>query len=484
MLFIAIRGERLAVARLKLGTEDTTPGAPCDESLNLFGLDEQGRLAVQMVFEPDDIDAAMAELDVQHARFQREEPSAPTSEAQNACVRAVRRMESAWRNEDWHEGDKLVAPIVHVENRRKIVGITRGNLSSAEWIAEARQFREPGMVRHRSSVVAVRGERLALTKVRVSTVDMSSGAPQDEMLILYGIDDRGRIALQVTFDVGDLAGAITELDVRYLDGEAAPFALTWSTVVDAVAALNRHDLPAVTDDYIIVDHQLQHETVGTSGLAEYLRASWELTPDTYMYFETVHRLTNLGAVVTLAVRGSSSEGFDALWRIREILTHEGGVGRRCEVFSEADLDAALARFDELNCPGKPVANSASHLYAHFNRYYAARDWDAISELIADDVLLDDRRRVVNGGVDAVAKPLWPKHDPSQPSARRECIPMWLRPGAIASLCFAPEQLVTMLRLSTLKLSTSSRSHRVASRRTSHSIRMILTPHSPNSTQDI
>ena len=398
MLFIAIRGERLAVARLKLGTEDTTPGAPCDESLNLFGLDEQGRLAVQMVFEPDDIDAAMAELDVQHARFQQEEPSAPTSEAQNACVRAVRRMESAWRNEDWHEGDKLVAPIVHVENRRKIVGITRGNLSSAEWIAEARQFREPGMVRHRSSVVAVRGERLALTKVRVSTVDMSSGAPQDEMLILYGIDDRGRIALQVTFDVGDLAGAITELDVRYLDGEAAPFALTWSTVVDAVAALNRHDLPAVTDDYIIVDHQLQHETVGTSGLAEYLRASWELTPDTYMYFETVHRLTNLGAVVTLAVRGSSSEGFDALWRIREILTHEGGVGRRCEVFSEADLDAALARFDELNCPGKPVANSASHLYAHFNRYYAARDWDAISELIADDVLLDDRRRVVNGGV--------------------------------------------------------------------------------------
>ena len=127
-------------------------------------------------------------------------------------------MESAWRNEDWHEGDKLVAPIVHVENRRKIVGVTRGDLSSAEWITEARHFREPGMVRHRSSIVAIRGERLALTKVQVSTVDISAGAPQDEMLILYGIDDRGRIALQVTFDVGDLAAAITELDTQHWSG--------------------------------------------------------------------------------------------------------------------------------------------------------------------------------------------------------------------------------------------------------------------------
>ncbi len=137
------------------------------------------------------------------------------SKLNNSCVRAVRRMESAWRNEDWHEGDKLVAPIVHVENRRKIVGVARGELSSAEWIADARQYREPGMVRHRSSVVAVRGERLALTKVQVSTVDMSAGAPQDEMLILYGIDDRGHIALQVTFDGEDLDAAIAELDAQH-----------------------------------------------------------------------------------------------------------------------------------------------------------------------------------------------------------------------------------------------------------------------------
>ena len=142
-------------ARLKLGTEDTSPGAPCDESLQLFGLDEHGRLAVQVSFDPDDIDAAMAELDAQYARLAEQEPPATTIEAENSCVRAVRHTESAWRDEDWHEDDKLVAPIVHVENRRKIVGVTRGDLSSADWIDEARHFREPGMVRHRSSIVAI-----------------------------------------------------------------------------------------------------------------------------------------------------------------------------------------------------------------------------------------------------------------------------------------------------------------------------------------
>ena len=90
-----------------------------------------------MLFDVDDIDAAMTELDAEHARLA---PSVPITEAENSCVRAVRHMESAWRNEDWHEGDKLVAPIVHVENRRRIVGVTRGDLSSAEWIARGKAF--------------------------------------------------------------------------------------------------------------------------------------------------------------------------------------------------------------------------------------------------------------------------------------------------------------------------------------------------------
>ena len=47
------------------------------------------------------------------------------------------------------------------------------------------------------------------------------------------------------------------------------------------------------------------------------------------------------------VQGTSQEGFDAEWRVIDILTVEGDSINRCEIFDEADLDAALARFDEL-----------------------------------------------------------------------------------------------------------------------------------------
>ena len=40
-----------------------------------------------------------------------------------------------------------------------------------------------------------------------------------------------------------------------------------------------------------------------------------LTPDLRIYVEAVHRLSDLGAVVTHAARGTSQEGFDAEWRM-------------------------------------------------------------------------------------------------------------------------------------------------------------------------
>ena len=39
--------------------------------------------------------------------------------------------------------------------------------------------------------------------------------------------------------------------------------------------------------------------------------------------------------------------FDAEWRGVEIMTVDGDLLSRAEVFDEADLDAALAKFDEL-----------------------------------------------------------------------------------------------------------------------------------------
>ena len=94
-------------------------------------------------------------------------------------------------------------------------------------------------------------------------------------------------------------------------------------------------------------------------MTAYIRASWDLTPDFSVYIEAVHRLSDLGAVVTHVAQGTSQEGFDAEWRMINLMTVEGDLINRSELFDEADLDAALARFDELSSPAPQLENAAS-----------------------------------------------------------------------------------------------------------------------------
>src|SRR6202034_1198481 len=71
------------------------------------------------------------------------------------------------------------------------------------------------------------------------------------------------------------------------------------------------------------------------------------------------------------------------------------VVNHCEVFSEADIDAAIAKFEELHRRSGRLENPVQE---RFLAHFAARDWDAMGQDFADDYYCDDRRRVVNGGV--------------------------------------------------------------------------------------
>jgi len=62
----------------------------------------------------------------------------------------------------------------------------------------------------------------------------------------------------------------------------------------------------------------------------------------------VHRLTDIGAVCTHVAYGTSKDGFEAEWRMIVILAAQAQGPNRCELFNETDLNAALARFDELS----------------------------------------------------------------------------------------------------------------------------------------
>ena len=62
-----------------------------------------------------------------------------------------------------------------------------------------------------------------------------------------------------------------------------------------------------------------------------------------------------------------------------ISTIDGDLINRSELFDEDDLDAALARFDELSRPAPRLENAASRVLSAILASFAARDWDTMAE---------------------------------------------------------------------------------------------------------
>lgn len=388
---VAVRGERLALTRLEVGPADQSPGAPRDEWLQLYGLDQEGRIALHVFFDLEDMDAALAELDATQARFETEHPRA---RLENAATRVYERFWSHFAARDWAAVGTIVSESLSGADHRRVVNA--GDRGSRESVIEDLQVAaDLGFTIGMADVVAIRGERLALTRVRAAGRDPET--IQNDAINVVEIDADERLTLIVVYDLDDFDSAIGELDARYLAGEAAAHANAWSVVARAYAALNRHEIAATTPNLASIDHR-RGTKFAPGELIEYVRATWDLAQYGSTHIEAVHRLNNLGAVVTHVTHGSSHEGFDAEWREVFLLMVEGDLLSRCELFDESDLDVALARFDQLNRPAQRLENAASQIAERFFAYFAACDWDSLATTLADNVSHDDRRHVVNAGV--------------------------------------------------------------------------------------
>ena len=204
--------------------------------------------------------------------------------------------------------------------------------------------------RRRTAVIATRGGRLVLGRVRFSGGEHGPEAFVTDVLGIVETNADNRIAATVVFDPDDLEAAIEELDARYLAGEAAAHSHTWSVIARNNAAFNRRELPSAAPDWVTIDHR-RGASFEPGDLTAYIRSGWDIAPDSSVYIETVHRVSDLGAVVTQVSTGTSQQGFEAEWRFICLLTVDGELFSGCELFDEADLDAALARFDELKLAG-------------------------------------------------------------------------------------------------------------------------------------
>lgn len=389
---LAARGDRLALVKLTMGAGEADPGAPQDAALQVVGLDDEGRVALQVWFDVEDLQAALVELDSRHAQF---DDCRPILRLDNAASRVDARFQQCFAARDWVSMAELLDEDLFADDRRRTVnaGVRRGRDAK---VADMRATAELGTQTTASTVIAVRGQRLALVRIRLAGRDQRPEAYRTEMLGVVEINRENRMAARILFDLDDRDAAFAELDARYGAGEARGHADAWTIIVEGCDFLKIHGTWPITADFVGVDHR-SGVTSAPEDMKAYVRESARDTPGIEMYVEAVHRLADSAAVITTVTTGSSTQGFDAEWRSIGVITFEGRLIARTEVFDVADVDAALARFDELTRPQRLLENEATRCYERFNACIVTGDREGLAAILADDFVADDARRVVGSG---------------------------------------------------------------------------------------
>jgi hypothetical protein len=341
---------------------------------------ERGLLSRVEVFDEADLDAALARFEELHR---------PTQGLENAATQVTERFLAHFAARNWMAVAEILADDSCIDDRRRVVNA--GFWGGRDVVIANMRALDEGGANITWTVIATRGDRLALTRILSSNRNPRHGEFGVEMLGIAEINSDERFAAHVLFDLDDINAAFDELDARYLAGEAAAHSHAWSVISRLYAGFNRHELPATTRDWTYVDHR-PLITVEARDLPASIRAIWDLTPDIGIYMEAVHRLSDVGAVMTHTSRGISNQDFVAEWRLIAIFTVDGELINRCEMFDEADLEAALARFDELNRQVPLLENVATRTFARVADAFNRRDMDGLLALSNADGRYEDRRK--------------------------------------------------------------------------------------------
>src|SRR6185312_11742809 len=194
--------------------------------LSIVGLDKSGRVAQQISFDLADVDDAIAELEAAHAAF---EVAIRAPRLENAASRMYERFKACYASRDLNALSEIIAEDVCTDDRRRVVnaGVRAGREAVVE---EILSFIEIGAVAISFDVIATRGERLILNRSRVHTLDHRNNPIDTEIIEMIEIDANEHLASRAVFDAHDLDGAFRELETRYLAGEAAAHANTWSAM--------------------------------------------------------------------------------------------------------------------------------------------------------------------------------------------------------------------------------------------------------------
>jgi len=324
----------------------------------------------------------------------------------NAASRCLARYTQHWSTRNW---DGVVATFAprYVRRERGTAPAERG---AADVLAELHRTFAAAPSRWRADMLATRGERLALFRMRLDpTSDAADGAaPEDAYLAVIEVDGDELRNWEALFDVGDLGAAHAALDARYECGEGAPYLELLANERRFWQASAARDWPTVAsllpEDFTMLNRRRFGGTGSRMSRDEYM--AWRASVDDLevrsdLRLDHLLRLSPTAGVHVMTSYGTV-EGGDFELPFVSVFTHDGKVFRSSELFDLDELDAALVRYDELAAaPGARLAEgepasldrfaSGAELTRAFTRAFAARDWATLATLLAPDLVVNDHR---------------------------------------------------------------------------------------------
>ena len=345
-------------------------------------------------------------LDQARARFAAiDGPSAapPARPFANAAGRAWDRSIACWRARDWPRYRQLLTVGFRCVDRRRMALL---ELDGDQFVEFTRQLADMSSVRVDTEVLATRGDRLALIRVRTEVAGDAIGPSEANSCHVMEIDEQGLITTFVRFDLDDLGAAYAELDARYAAGEATahPYAAAWLWTFRRLTAARDWDrlVAYCAPTFVAHDHRLVGwGTLGDAAAwVEALRVLADLAPDVRRRPTDHIRMSDRGWMVFGGGWVGTRDGgpFEiAVIVICEV--DEVGRQQQIDLYELTQLDQALARFAAIGrTPAVPpearFANAATRAWSRTYARYQARDWSGMAlQMFSERFRYTDRRRM-------------------------------------------------------------------------------------------
>ena len=389
----ATRGERLALNFHRFEGEVAEGGGPLamEDHFALHEVDAGGRIVGLVLFDLEDEEAAYSELD---RRFEVGEACA------NPRLTGALATNRLMQARDWRAYAARLAPgFVYSDHRR--LGWGDAGLDSETLIRiQQSAFDLSPDARYRADHVRLSARGILRQATLLGTRD--GGAFETPMFIVAEVDEQGRVARNDTYDIEDRAGALA----RFAE-LAAPAAYSQSRFANAatgtadsvIACMVAHDWQRF--------EQLFAQNFRMSDRRRVVQL--ELDRDQYVAFtrEVANGRTLRGDSQVLATRGDRLALNRSTFVFMDtdvgpseiaflILTEVDARGRIVAYvrWDLDDLDAACAELDARWQAGEAAAHPrASKWLADYLRFFAARDWNAMSTLFVPELVGENHRLV-------------------------------------------------------------------------------------------